>query len=230
MKLFFAAKIQLSFLLVFFVTLPDVQAFNSNTANSTEHDTVKIGNQIWMFRNLDVSVFQNGDSIPEAKTEEAWVYAAENGLPAWCYYENDSANGAVYGKLYNWFAVNDSRGLAPEGWRIPDEDDWNALTMQLEGVQWAGLLMKCETSWENSMLDGEGLNESGFTALPGGYRTAFAWFSNMGSSAYWWSAAEDPDDEAGAFHRGVTLNSNEIRGGTDNFTKGIGFSVRCIKQ
>lgn len=76
--------------------------------------TVTIGTQVWRTKNLDVATFRNGDSIPQAKTNEEWEKAAENQQPAWCYYNNDPANGAKYGKLYNWYAVNDSRGLAPD--------------------------------------------------------------------------------------------------------------------
>lgn len=73
-------------------------------------EEVKIGDQIWMTRNLNVDKFCNGDPIPETKTNEEWIKAGENGKPAWCYYDNDPANGEKYGKLYNWYAVNDPRG------------------------------------------------------------------------------------------------------------------------
>ena len=86
--------------------------------------TVQIGTQVWMTKNLDVSSFRNGDPIPEAKTDEEWKKAEENKQPAWCYYDNNSANGAKYGKLYNWYAVNDPRGLAPIGFRVPTDEDW----------------------------------------------------------------------------------------------------------
>lgn len=89
--------------------------------------TVTIGTQVWMTKNLDVSTFRNGDPIPEAKTKEEWKKAGENKQPAWCYYDNNSANGAQYGKLYNWYAVNDSRGLAPVGYHIPSDAEWTIL-------------------------------------------------------------------------------------------------------
>ena len=76
---------------------------------------VKIGNQTWMKKNLDVSKFRNGDIVPEVRSQEEWSNAALENKPAWCYYNNDQANGVKYGKLYNWYAVNDPRGLAPEG-------------------------------------------------------------------------------------------------------------------
>jgi len=84
-------------------------------------DIVVIGSQTWMAENLNVSHFLNGDPIPHVQTNEEWLKAAENRRPAWCYYNNDPVNGKKYGKLYNWFAVNDSRGLAPPGWHIPTD-------------------------------------------------------------------------------------------------------------
>jgi uncharacterized protein (TIGR02145 family) len=83
------------------------------------YKTVVIGNQTWMAKNLNVSTFRNGDLIPEAKTLSDWHYAKLNKQPAWCYYDNDPGNGEIYGKLYNWYAVNDSRGLAPPRFSHP---------------------------------------------------------------------------------------------------------------
>jgi hypothetical protein len=96
--------------------------------------TVKIGSQVWSTRNLDVSTFRNGDPIPEAKTDEEWKDAGNNQQPAWRYYNNDPANGKKYGKLYNWFAVVDPRGLAPVGWHVPTQQEWVALHSFLLGI------------------------------------------------------------------------------------------------
>jgi len=104
--------------------------------------SVKIGTQVWMTKNLDVSVFRNGDTIPEAKTNIEWIKAGDNQQPAWCYYDNDPANGAKYGKLYNWYAVNDSRGLAPTGWHVPSDAEWTQLKDFLGGIEVAGTKMK----------------------------------------------------------------------------------------
>ena len=95
--------------------------------------TVNIGTQVWVTKNLDVDKFRNGDPIPQAKTNEEWKAAGENKQPAWCYYDNDPANGANYGKLYNWYAVNDKRGLAPEGWHVPSKMEWDTLAKFLGG-------------------------------------------------------------------------------------------------
>jgi uncharacterized protein (TIGR02145 family) len=90
---------------------------------------VTIGKQVWMTKNLDVSTFRNGDKIPEANTEEEWTQAGEEGKPIWCNYPHDSTDSEEHGKLYKWYAVNDLRGLAPTGWKIPSENVWNSLVL-----------------------------------------------------------------------------------------------------
>ena len=100
---------------------------NSNKGSETAIKSVKIGNQEWMSENLNVDHFRNGDIIPEVKSKEDWEEAGKNGQPAWCYYENDPKNGEKYGKFYNWYAVNDPRGLAPEGWHIPSDGEWTEM-------------------------------------------------------------------------------------------------------
>lgn len=109
--------------------------------------TVTIGTQVWMTKNLNVSTFRNGDPIPEAKTDEEWKLAGENQQPAWCYYDNNPANGAKYGKLYNWYAVNDPRGLAPQGYHVPTDAEWTKLVNFL-GLD-AGKKMKSATGWNS---------------------------------------------------------------------------------
>jgi uncharacterized protein (TIGR02145 family) len=111
------------------------------------YKTVKIGNQVWMAENLNVDRFRNGDPIPEARTKEEWLKADENKQPAWCYYDNNPANGTKYGKLYNWFAVNDSRGLAPAGYHIPSDAEWTQLTDFLGSE--AGTKMKSTSGWKS---------------------------------------------------------------------------------
>lgn len=111
--------------------------------------TVTIGAQVWMTKNLDVSTFRNGDPIPQAKTNEEWEKAGENKQAAWCYYENDASNGTKYGKLYNWYAVVDVRGLAPQGYHIPSDQEWTILTDYLGGEAAAGTKMKSVSGWES---------------------------------------------------------------------------------
>ena len=127
----------------------------NNTTNQVTQTgsfkSVKIGTQTWMAENLNVPTFRNGDLIPEAKTNEEWGKAEKEGKPAWCYYDNDPKNGAKYGKLYNWYAVNDSRGLAPDGWHICTYAEWSTLINHLGDD--AGKKMKSTTGWNNWEVD-----------------------------------------------------------------------------
>jgi uncharacterized protein (TIGR02145 family) len=124
---------------------------SNNTANQVtqtgSHKSVKIGTQTWMTENLNVERFRNGDLIPQAKTNEEWEQAGNKKQPTWCYYENDPKNGAKYGKLYNWYAVNDPRGLAPAGWHIPSDTEWTTLGDQLGDE--ASNKMKSTSGWDS---------------------------------------------------------------------------------
>jgi len=119
--------------------------------------TVTIGTQVWMTKNLDVSTFRNGDPIPQAKTNEEWKKAGENKQPAWCYYDNDPANGAKYGKLYNWYAADDPRGLAPEGFHIPIPKNWDSLILFIARLYSGnvGISMKNTSGWLSWKNHGE---------------------------------------------------------------------------
>jgi uncharacterized protein (TIGR02145 family) len=185
--------------------------------------TVTIGKQVWMAQNLNVEKFRNGDPIPKAKTEEEWKKAGENKQPAWCYYDNDSKNGAKYHKLYNWYAVSDSRGLAPTGWHIPSEAEWNQLTANLGGVYEAGAKMKNISGWyENA----NGNNSSGFSGLPGGNRSYDGSLMSIGKYGGWWSSSERTPKNAGV--RNLTYFDGFINISEDS--KKGGLSVRCVKD
>ena len=185
-------------------------------------DIVVIGTQTWTTKNLDVATFRNGDAIPQAKTDEEWEAAGVNKQPAWCYYENDVANGTKYGKLYNWYAVKDARGLAPTGWHIPTDEEWTVLSTFLGGENVAGEKMKSSSGWNHA---GNGNNSSGFSGLPGGYRLYYGNFSSVGSNGDWWSASEDYGSFA--WYRLLGYGSSLYR---NNSFKDVGFSVRCVKD
>ena len=119
------------------------------SAQSGTYKSVTIGTQVWMKENLNVSRFRNGDPIPEAKTAEEWQAAGDAKQPAWCYYDNDPKNGAKYGKLYNWYAVNDSRGLAPEGWHVPTDEEWTVLIGYLGGEKDITKKIKSTSGWNS---------------------------------------------------------------------------------
>lgn len=188
------------------------QETNTTQSVSIEFKTITIGPQQWMAENLNVSTFRNGEPIPEAKTKEAWLAAYKNERAAWCYYNNDSANGKKYGKLYNWYAVNDSRGLAPKGWHVPTDKEWQTLIAALGGEGAAFAKMKAST---------------GFHALPGGERWfEDAGFYKAGEIAFWWSATSK--DKWNAWYHAIHFGYSQI--GRDNGGMNTGFSVRCIKD
>jgi len=114
---------------------------------SGPYKTVTIGTQVWMKENLNVSTFRNGDPIPEVKTDEEWKRACDEGKPAWCYYDYDPKNGTKYGKLYNWYAVSDSRVLAPSGYHVPTDEEWKIIEEFLGHD--AGTKMKSTSGWDN---------------------------------------------------------------------------------
>jgi len=162
---------------------------------------IKLGDQIWMVKNLDVVKFRNGDSIPEAKTNEEWLKAYEQSKPAWCYYDNDPKNGLKYGKLYNWYAVTDPRKLAPEGWEIPSQFSWQSLERfcdtsygtnidveNLEKTRFGTVELMDRKDWDTAYCKGE--NKSGFRGLPAGYRDSTGSFLYYDNYTGWWSTTE----------------------------------------
>jgi len=176
-----------------------------------------------MAENLNVDRFLNGDEIPEARTAEEWKRAYDNKQPAWCYYENDPANGAIYGKLYNWYAVNDPRGLAPEGWHVATDGEWTMLSDGLGGPKVAGGKMKSTIGWTDN---GNGTNVSRFSGGPGGYRLNSGTFLFRGSDGLWWSASSSATGEA--WSRALFRSVDEVD--RYNYPKGGGFSVRCLRD
>lgn len=197
------------------------------TIKKSSSSEIKIGKQVWMTKNLNVNKFRNGDIIPHAKTNAEWIRARENKLPAWCYYNNNPENEGRYGKLYNWYAVNDKRGLAPNGWHIPSDKEWTVLTDYLGGEFEAGGKMKNNSSSWNNNGDGT-TNESGFSGMPGGFRYEYGTFNNIGDYGFWWSSSEEVADINDVWCRNLGRDTNSIRRNDGN--KSYGFSVRCIRD
>ena len=185
-----------------------------------EENEIKIGDQTWTSKNLDVSTYRNGDVIPQVQNEEEWSKLTTG---AWCYYENKTANGTTYGKLYNWYAVKDARGLPPKGYHIPTDAEWTILSDNLGGEEEAGTKMKSTSDWDD---DGNGTNSSGFAGLPGGYRFYNGNFYNIGANGYWWSSSEGDTDNA--LYRYLSYSDGFFF--RDYFNKLYGFSVRCLRD
>ncbi len=215
----------------------ELQVFNGTTWTNLIGGTasiplpysfVTIGTQKWMSKNLDVTKYRNGDSIPQVTDPTKWAGLTTG---AWCYYNNDSTQGAKYGKLYNWYAVNDPRGLAPNGWHIPSDAEWTTLSTTLGGIDTAGGKMK-----EAGLLNWRSPNKyatdsSGFTALPGGLRGRDEIFSNVFLNGYWWTATESssPASPQTAWMRILSYANGKVKPSPD-FDKKNGFSVRCVKD
>jgi uncharacterized protein (TIGR02145 family) len=173
-----------------------------------------------MADNLDVEIFQNGDTIPEIKSEKEWYIADLNKQPGWCYYNNDPANGKKYGKLYNWYAVDDPRGLAPKGWHIPSYKEKNELEYYNDkryDRQMHALLNKLEMG---------GTNYSGFDVKPGGYRWSSGKFvyGNM-SVGFWTATLANP-----GYVRVFVFSKGNNGFGDDSVDTGQGMYIRCIKN
>jgi len=177
-----------------------------------------------MSENLKVDRFANGDKIVHAKTNIEWMQAMKKKIPAWCIYENDADNESMFGKLYNWYAVNDPRGLAPKGWHIPTSNEWMKMLQMSGGEKYAGKMLKGDKGWIIEQKYGK---KSLFKAYPGGFRNAYdGSFENIGYYGYWWTSDSKTNDKAK--NRGMEYDIDSVNRGV--YFKGGGFSVRCIKN
>jgi uncharacterized protein (TIGR02145 family) len=201
-------------------------------------NAVIIGEQQWMVENLNVAVYADGTAIPEVTDPTAWENLTTG---AWCWYNNDAAKGAIYGKLYNWYAAvgiwntasltdaTQRKNICPVGWHVPSNAEWTTLANTLGGTELAGGKLKSTgtTLWSDPNTGAT--NESGFTALPGGRRTNTSGnsyvFEDVGALGYWWATNES--NEFG-------LKSDILyfleSFGTSFSNKKEGSSVRCIKN
>ena len=195
----------------------------STTAVINTGSTVKIRSQVWMTKNLDVTTYRNGDAIPQVTDPTQWGNLTSG---AWCYYNNDPAMGAIYGKLYNWYAVNDIRGLAPTGYHVPSDAEWTTLETCLGGLEVAGGAMKEAGLMHWQSPNTGATNSSGFAGLPGGSRVNNGAFIYVGDDGLWWSSTEFDTSEAWLRHLGYDLSS-VLR---DGYSKTNGFSVRCLRD
>ncbi len=201
---------------------------NTSSIFGCDNSNILICKQIWMGCNLAVSTYRNGDPIPEVTDPTEWA-AMTTG--AWCYYNNQPALGQTYGKLYNWYAVNDSRGLAPKGWHIPTDAEWGELEKCLGGSDIGGGKLKGTGTLENddglwlSPNDGA-TNEVGFSAQPGGFRFNYGVYDYIGKGGYWWSSSAS--DKKRAWIRSLSSDNTIVGRGTSG--KEDAFSVRCVKD
>jgi uncharacterized protein (TIGR02145 family) len=189
------------------------------------YNTVTIGTQVWMAENLKTTKYRNGDPIPNVTAATSWITLKTG---AYCWYNNDAAKKATFGALYNWYAVADSRNIAPLGWHVPSDAEWTVLTNFLGGETVAGGKLKAvdPTQWMSPNIGAT--NSSGFTAIPSGYRDFHGGnFYSEWSVSYFWTRTEYPT--AYAWARELFDNSAEISRGPYT-EKECGVSVRCVKD
>lgn len=187
------------------------------------YQTVKIGNQIWMAENLRTSKYIDGSPIPEVKDGKAW---ADNKSGAFCWYNNDGATyDALYGKLYNWHAINTGK-LAPPGWRVPTDEDWDELVKTLGGDKVAGIKMKVagKLHWQGNE---KSTNESGFGAYSG-YRSNAGGFIYHSTKGLYWSSTQNFGSPTNAWGRELAYSFDGIN--RVSFGKSHGGFVRFIKE
>lgn len=198
--------------------------------DGNEYKTVKIGEQEWMAENLKVTHYRNGDAIPNVTDNTEWSNLTTG---AYCSYENNDGNIGTYGLLYNWYAVNDSRNLAPEGWHLPSDEEWKELEMHLgmsqseadaddwRGTDEGGKLKEAGTAQWLSPNTGA-TNSSSFSAVPGGVRADDdGTFLDIGYGTAFWSTTD-------AKVRGLYYDRSDVARG--NAAKELGFSLRCLKD
>ena len=187
------------------------------------YHTVIIGPQVWMVENLKTTKYRNGINIPNITDDISW-YNLETG--AYCDHGNIPSNSDLYGRLYNWYVVIDSRNICPTGWHVPSDDEWSLLITYLGGSYVAGGKLKeiGTTHWRDPNTGAD--NSSGFTALPGGLRTFDGLFKNINSAGYWWSSTKNPSELV--WTQSMNFSSSYVRR-YDEIDRS-GFSIRCIKD
>ncbi len=199
--------------------------------DGNEYATIIVGGKVWMAENLKVTRYRNGNTLEYAPDSISWT---EGTAGEYCFYDNDSSYIDTFGYLYNWYAVNDWRGLAPEGWHVATDDDWKHLEMALgmsyvdaDSTGWRGTnegnKLKSTYRWN---ANGSGTDLVGFTALPGGYMFEGV-FANRGIDASFWTSSDVSDTE-NAWWRDIYYNRESIR--RYAYDKNMGLSVRCVKD
>jgi uncharacterized protein (TIGR02145 family) len=211
------------------IIVSDTEADLITDIDGNIYAIVSIGDQMWMAENLRVTHYRNGDPIPTGYSNGAWSSLDDDETGAYAVY-NDDPN--VYGTLYNWYAVNDERDIAPAGWHIPTDEEWDILVEHLLGSNIAGGKVKectggsCPESEYWYSPNTGATNESGFTALPGGYRNGSGNYGSMGASGYFWSSTEYSSSTAW-FRLLYYSNSSVYR---SYYSKRYGFSIRCVRD
>jgi uncharacterized protein (TIGR02145 family) len=201
----------------------DKESTSVSDVDGNIYKIVTIGNQTWMAENLKTTKYRNGEQIQNVTDAAQWSYLT---TAAYCNYSNNVSNANSYGSLYNWFAVKDSRNIAPLGWHVPTDSEWTILINFLGGDSIAGAKLK-ETGLTHWSSPNTGAtNETGFTSLPSGFRNDSGDFVSQGLYGLWWSSTEAGGNIA--WYRGMHFDGTDAF--RNNYYKPNGYSVRCIKD
>lgn len=191
--------------------------------DGNHYDTMRMGTRVWMTENLKTTKYNDGTSIPTGLSDDAWRTTKTG---AYSIYDNNAANDATYGKLYNWYAVNSGK-LAPKGWHVATIDEWNDLFRYLGGNgRVIGGKMKATTGWNSPNTGAD--NSSGFSALPGGFRSWAGRYNLMGTNAYFWTLEEYLPPSDYAWYIALFHDQAEIYSSSEYKMQGM--SVRCVKD
>jgi len=210
--------------ILFCIELTGCKTNSVKDVDGNVYKAVPIGTQVWMAENLKTTKYNDGTAIPLVKDDKAWEALS---TPAYCWYKNDEVtNKNKYGALYNWYTVNTNK-LCPSGWHVSTDAEWTTLTTYLKGDSVAGGKLK-ETGTVHWQSPNKGAtNESGFTALPGGYRISYGGsFGYIGNNGYWWSPVKDSSSIAS--YRYIGYGTNNLF--STSYSKHSGFSVRCVRD
>jgi uncharacterized protein (TIGR02145 family) len=211
-------------LLVFIVSCSDDdnKAVMVSDIEGNVYATISIGAQVWMADNLRVTKYNDGSAIPYV-TNNIDLTALTTGAFSW--FDNNEANGSVYGALYNWHTISSGK-ICPTGWHVPSDSEWTTLINFLGGESLAGGKLKAiGTAHWNSPNTGA-TNDSGFTALPAGYLFDNGNYNSLGNVTHWWSSTEEDSDSA--YDRYVYFQNSTATKGT--YSKQVFYSCRCLKN
>lgn len=219
------------------------------TIGGYTYDVVEIGDLIWFAENLRTAVYANGDSIPSLPEANDWISTNEGATIVYGEGSSYCLNWSpivvacdevqsleAYGRLYNWYAVNDERGLCPSGWRVPSDEDWFALYDYIEAQGFeltVGTALKSTFGWNFDLYEmvGDGTDDFGFSAHPGGMRfddsigEVAGAFHGAGSSASWWSSTPD-----GANASSFQIFTSYPYLWPESYSRRRGYSVRCVME
>lgn len=197
--------------------------------DGNQYKTITIGDQVWMAADLKTTRYNDGSPVPQVLHNDAWAGLT---APAFCWYNNDSTHKETYGVLYNWYAVKTGK-LCPDGWHVPSDEEWNTLVSGFSSLGVAGgALKEAGTAHWRSPNTGA-TNETGFTALPGGYRSYNGTFNLLRAAGYWWSSTEGNWYGAGADGKPSTVIFWNLRYKSSEIFRFVseqsnGFCVRCV--